>query len=188
MNSTDVIRITLPALCFKGLVALPNNELKVELTRTDSARTIKEIMDSEDKLLVVLSKKHFVSTPENATEFNNIGVVGKIVAYTEVGNIRRIVIKTIVRCEVESYIDLDPVIRVNVVTRPSFSTEQAKELACVRLLVQELDQSSRGLFKQNPEVIKKVSDGITPEILTDLFAHNLNLDYNKRLQYLYCKR
>lgn len=184
MNSTDVIRITLPALCFKGLVALPNNELKVELTRTDSARTIKEIMDSEDKLLVVLSKKHFVSTPENATEFNNIGVVGKIVAYTEVGNIRRIVIKTIVRCEVESYIDLDPVIRVNVVTRPSFSTEQAKELACVRLLVQELDQSSRGLFKQNPEVIKKVSDGITPEILTDLFAHNLNLDYNKRLQYL----
>ena len=70
------------------------------------------------------------------------------------------------------------------VTRPSFSTEQAKELACVRLLVQELDQSSRGLFKQNPEVIKKVSDGITPEILTDLFAHNLNLDYNKRLQYL----
>ena len=56
MNSTEVIQMTLPALCFKGMVVLPNNEIKIELGRADSARTIKEIMDSEDKLLVVLSK------------------------------------------------------------------------------------------------------------------------------------
>ena len=47
MNSTEVIQMTLPALCFKGMVVLPNNEIKVELGRADSARTIKEIMDSE---------------------------------------------------------------------------------------------------------------------------------------------
>jgi len=184
MNSTDVSQMILPALCFKGLVPLPHNELKVELGRSDSAKTIKEIMDSEDKLLVVLSKKQFISTLENENQFNEIGVVGKVIAYTEVGNIRRIVIKTIVRCEINSYTDLDPVIRVNVTTKPSFSTAQAKELACIRLLVQELDQNTRGLFKQNPDVIKKVSEGITPEVLTDLFAHNLNLDFNKKLQYL----
>ena len=184
MNSTDVIQMTLPALCFKGMVVLPNNEIRVELNRSDSARTIKEIMDTEDKLLVVLSKKHFVASMDNKTDFNEIGVVGKITAYTETAGTRRIAIKTIVRCEVNSYIEYDPVIRVNVTTKPSFSTSQAKELACVRLLVQELDQSAKSLFKQNPEVIKKVSDGITPEILTDLFAHNLNLDFNKRLQYL----
>jgi len=170
MNSTDVSQMILPALCFKGLVPLPHNELKVELGRSDSAKTIKEIMDSEDKLLVVLSKKQFISTLENENQFNEIGVVGKVIAYTEVGNIRRIVIKTIVRCEINSYTDLDPVIRVNVTTKPSFSTAQAKELACIRLLVQELDQNTRGLFKQNPDVIKKVSEGITPEVLTDLFV------------------
>lgn len=184
MNSTDVIQMTLPALCFKGMVVLPNNEIRVELGRSDSARTIKEIMDTEDKLLVVLSKKQFLSSNDNKTEFNNIGVVGKIIAYTETSTTRRIAIKTIVRCNVDSFIETDPVIRVNITTKPSFSTSHTKELACVRLLVQELDQNARGLFKQNPEIIKKVSDGITPEILTDLFAHNLNLDYNKRLQYL----
>ena len=179
MNSTDVIQMTLPALCFKGMVVLPNNEIRVELTRSDSARTIKEIMDTEDKLLVVLSKKHFISAPDIKTDFNDIAVIGKIIAHTETAGTRRLAIKTIVRCEVNSYMEYDPVIRVNVTTKPSYSTSQTKELACVRLLVQELDQNSKNLFKQNPDVIKKVSDGITPEILTDLFAHNLNLDFNK---------
>jgi ATP-dependent Lon protease len=184
MNSTEVVQMTLPALCFKGLVALPNNEIRVELARNDSARTIKEIMDTEDKMLVVLSKNKFLASGQDQVDFNNIGVIGKIIAYTEVGNIRRIVIKTIVRCQVDSYLDIDPIIRVSVTTKPSYSTSQTKELACVRLLVQELDQNARNLFKQNPDVIKKISDGITPEILTDLFAHNLNLDFNKKLLYL----
>ena len=184
MNSTEVVQMTLPALCFKGLVALPNNEIRVELARNDSARTIKEIMDTEDKMLVVLSKNKFLASGQDQVDFNNIGVIGKIIAYTEVGNIRRIVIKTIVRCQIDSYLDIDPIIRVSVTTKPSYSTSQTKELACVRLLVQELDQNARNLFKQNPDVIKKISDGITPEILTDLFAHNLNLDFNKKLQYL----
>ena len=70
MNSTEVIQMTLPALCFKGMVVLPNNEIKVELGRADSARTIKEIMDSEDKLLVVLSKERFVNHNEDKTNFN----------------------------------------------------------------------------------------------------------------------
>ena len=184
MNSTEVIQMTLPALCFKGMVVLPNNEIKVELGRTDSARTIKEIMDSEDKLLVVLSKEHFVSHNEDKTNFNKIATVGKVVAHTENGATRRLVIKTIVRCEIDTILSYEPVITVSFTTKPSTSSSQTKELACVRLLVQELDNNARNLFKHNPEVIKKVTEGITPEILTDLFAHNLNLDFNKKLLYL----
>ena len=184
MNSTEVIQMTLPALCFKGMVVLPNNEIKVELGRTDSARTIKEIMDSEDKLLVVLSKERFVSSNEDKTNFNKIATVGKVVAHTENGTTRRLVIKTIVRCEIDTILSYEPVITVSFTTKPSTSSSQTKELACVRLLVQELDNNARNLFKHNPEVIKKVTEGITPEILTDLFAHNLNLDFNKKLLYL----
>ena len=184
MNSTEVIQMTLPALCFKGMVVLPNNEIKVELGRTDSARTIKEIMDSEDKLLVVLSKERFVSSNEDKTNFNKIATVGKVVAHTENGATRRLVIKTIVRCEIDTILSYEPVITVSFTTKPSTSSSQTKELACVRLLVQELDNNARNLFKHNPEVIKKVTEGITPEILTDLFAHNLNLDFNKKLLYL----
>lgn len=183
MNSVDIIELTLPALCFRGLVPLPNNEMKVELSRVDSARTIKEIMNSQDKLLVLLAKKQFLPSAENSN-YNEIGVIGKIVACTEVGSLKRLVIKTIVRCQINSFIEYSPIIRVNVTTKPSVSTSHTRELACVRLFLQELDQNARALFKSNPEIIKQVSDGVTPEILTDLFAYNLNLEYNKKLSYL----
>ncbi len=184
MNSTDQIQITLPALCFRGLVPLPHNELKVELAKNDSSLTIKEIMDSQDKLLVVLAKKDFANNIDTTDNFNNIAVVGKITAYTETSTVKRMVIKTIIRCEINQFVTADPIIRVDVNTKPSVSTSSTRELACVRLLIQELEQNTRNLFKNNPEVIKKVSEGITPEILTDMFANALNLDFNKKLKYL----
>ena len=184
MNSTEQTQMTLPALCFRGLVPLPNNDIKVELARSDSARTLKEIMESQDKLFVMLAKKDFLINKDNANHFNKIGVVAKISALTEVGGLKRLAIRTIVRCEIDSYEELDPIIKVNVTTKPSTSSSQTRELACIRLLIPELDQKTKALFKGNPEVISKVSDGITPEVLTDLFAYNLNLDYNKKLAYL----
>lgn len=184
MNSTEQTQMTLPALCFRGLVPLPNNDIKVELARSDSARTLKEIMESQDKLFVMLAKKDFLMNKDNANHFNKIGVVAKITALTEVGGLKRLAIRTIVRCEIDSYEELDPIIKVNVTTKPSTSSSQTRELACIRLLIPELDQRTKALFKGNPEVISKVSDGITPEVLTDLFAYNLNLDYNKKLAYL----
>ena len=184
MNSTEQTQMTLPALCFRGLVPLPNNDIKVELARSDSARTLKEIMESQDKLFVMLAKKDFLTNKDNANHFNKIGVVAKISALTEVGGLKRLAIRTIVRCEIDSYEELDPIIKVNVTTKPSTSSSQTRELACIRLLIPELDQKTKALFKGNPEVISKVSDGITPEVLTDLFAYNLNLDYNKKLAYL----
>lgn len=184
MNSTEQMQITLPALCFRGLVPLPHNELKVELTKNDSANTIKEVMQSSDKLLVLLVKKQFLSNNDDVSSFNNIAVVGKIMALTETNTTRRLVIKTIVRCEINAFVDGDPVMHVNVITKPSISTSTTRELASVRLLVQELDTKTKNLFKGNTDIISKVSEGVTPEILTDIFAHNLNLDYNAKMKYL----
>ena len=147
MNSTEQTQMTLPALCFRGLVPLPNNDIKVELARSDSARTLKEIMESQDKLFVMLAKKDFLINKDNANHFNKIGVVAKISALTEVGGLKRLAIRTIVRCEIDSYEELDPIIKVNVTTKPSTSSSQTRELACIRLLIPELDQKTKALFK-----------------------------------------
>lgn len=184
MNSSDIIQITLPALCYRGLVPLPHNELKIEMAKNDSARTIKEVMQSPDKLIVLLAKKEFLSNVDTIENFNNIAVIGKIVALTDAGTSQRLVIKTIVRCQIDSFLEVEPIMHVTVTTKPSVSTSTTRELACVRLLVQELDPKTKNLFKTNTDLISKVSEGVTPEILTDMFAHNLNLDYNTRLKYL----
>lgn len=184
MNSIDVQNMILPALCYRGLVPLPFNEIKIEMPKMESQLAIKEVMETNDKLIVLLAKKEFLNAGNSSEHYNSIGVVGKITAITEVGTMQRIVIKTIVRCQVQEFLSITPLIRVNIVTKPSTSSDQTKELACVRLLIQELDQKAQSLFKGKPEVIAKVSEGVTPELLTDVFAFNLPLDYNSKLRYL----
>ena len=184
MNSIDIVNMTLPALSYRGLVALPNNELRLEMAKIDTHLTVKEVMESPDKLVCILIKKEFLNIGKDPESFNNIAVIGKITSVTEQLNMQRLAIKTIVRCEVLEFVSTSPVMRVSVVTKPSTSTSQSKELACVRLLVQELDQKAQSLFKGKPELISKISEGVTPELLTDIFAFNLPLDYNTKLKYL----
>ena len=147
MNSIDVVSMTLPAISYRGLVPLPNNEVRIELPKIDTHLTIKEVMESPDKLVCILVKKEFLNIGKNPENFNEIAVVGKIIAVTEVANMQRLVIKTIVRCEVLEFVTITPVMKVSIVTKPSVSTSQTKELACVRLLVQELDHKAQSLFK-----------------------------------------
>ena len=184
MNSIDVINITLPALTYRGLVPFPHNEIKIEMPRLESHLTVKEVMESNDKLVCLLVRKEFLNPSKDLELFNNIAIVGKITAVSDLASIQRIVVKTIVRCEILEYVTTGPIMRVSVVTKPSTSSSQTKELACIRLLVQELDQKAQGLFKGKPELISKVSEGVTPEILTDIFAFNLPLDYKTKLNYL----
>lgn len=183
MNSVDIINITLPAISFRGLVPLPYNDIKVEVSKVDQM-VIKEVMNSKDKLLVIMAKKDFLSSSTKPDDMNDIAVIGKITLVNHINGIQTIVIKTIVRCEIISFVSTTPYLEVAVVTKPSESTDSTKELACVRLLVQELDQKTQAIFKGRPDVIAKVSEGVTPEILTDVFAFNLPLDYNSKLKYL----
>lgn len=184
MNNTDIVNITLPAIHSRGLVPLPSNEIRIEALKAETHLLVKEVMESPDKLIVLLTKAQFLSSSMKPTDFNNIAVVGKITSVSEVGTIQRILIKTIVRCEILEFESLTPFVKVKVETRPSFSSSQTKELACVRLLVQELDQKTQLLFKGKPDVLSKVTEGVTPDILTDVFAYNLQLDYNSKLKYL----
>lgn len=183
MNSTDVVTITLPAICYRGLVPLPYNDIKLEVSKADQL-AIKEVLNSKDKLIMVLAKKDFLSPSMKPDDINDIAVIGKVTYVNQVGGMQQVTISTIVRCEIISFVKTTPYFEVTAVTKPSESSDSTKELACVRLLVQELDQRSQALFKGKPDVIAKVSEGLTPERLTDLFAFNLPLDYTSKLRYL----
>ena len=183
MNSTDVVTITLPAVCYRGLVPLPYNDIKIETSKADIL-AIKEVLNSKDKLMILLAKKDFLNSSMAPDDINDIAVIGKIELVNQTGGVQTIIVHTIVRCEIVSFVKTSPYFEVTAVTKPSESSDSTKELACVRLLVEELDQRSQAIFKGKPNVIAKVSEGLTPDRLTDLFAYNLPLDYTTKLRYL----
>lgn len=184
MNFIESKIMTLPAVCFRGIVPLPNNDIKIDVPKGQMQSAVQNALTTKDRLIVVLVKKDFMTNTMQPQDMNNIAVLGRITYINEVSGISKIVINTIVRCEVLEYISVSPFFLLSVCTKQSESSDSSKELASIRMLVREMDSKSQLIFKGRPDIITKVSEGVTPEILTDLFAFNLPLDYNKKLKYL----
>ena len=174
----------LPAMAVRGLVPLPNNEIRLEVGRTESLQALKEA--SEHKNYIVLLFFTGVAD-EEATETNvyKKGVVAQIVYDMPVlKNIHKVKLNGIVRCEVKNFIQTEPFMKVEFETIPAESEDIDEELAAVRLLIEELKTDSRHLFQNNQDLINTISKGVTADRLSDLLAYNLPFDLSSKLKYL----
>lgn len=183
INDTTVLTITLPAIAVRGLIPLPNNEMKLDVGRNDSKLAIKEALE-QDKLIVLLVQKNLTAEKVKPSDLENMGVVARVVSNTELGAIQKVKVEGIIRCEVIEYNTVVPFMRTTVLTKPYESNDISAEVACVRMLVGELEHGGAKIFKGNPELIKKISTGVTADKLCDLIAFNLPLEYNLKLRYL----
>ena len=184
VNDTSVVNVILPAMAVRGIVPLPNNEIKLDVGREDSLLAIKDALTSQDKEIILLVQKNFNKDKFNPEDLYKIGVICSIISNNALNGITKLVVKGIVRCEVIDFVSVLPFMKVSVVTKPYETTDINAEIACVRMLVKELEQVGPRLFKGNPSLIKQVSSGVTADKLCDLIAFNLPLEFNLKLRYL----
>lgn len=174
----------LPAMAVRGIVPLPNNEIKLEVGRPESLAALKEA--TQNKNYIVLLFFNGVSD-EEATQENlfKTGVVAQVVYdMPVVNNIHKVKLNGIVRCEINEFIQMGPSMRVDFTTLPATSENLDEELAAVRLLIDELKSDNRTLFQNNQDLINTISKGVTADKLSDLLAFNLPFDLNSKLKYL----
>ena len=172
----------LPAMAVRGIVPLPNNEIKLEVGRPESLLALQEA-SKFNNYIVLLFFTGEAEEPANEENVHKRGVIAQIVYDMPViNNIHKVKLNGIVRCEVRNFVQISPYMHVDVVTLPA-ETEN-KELAAVRLLSEELKSNSRNLLKNNPELVNTISKGVTADRLSDLLAYNLPFDLNSKLKYL----
>lgn len=176
-------RATLPAMAVRGIVPLPNNEIKLEVGRDESLAALKEAAQYKNYIVLLFLND---ANDAEATEENVLrhGVVAQIVYdMPVVKNIHKVKLNGIIRCEVNEFLDFKPFIQVDVTTLPSVSENMDEELAAVRLLVEEMKKDA-ALLNNNQDLINTISKGVTADKLTDLLAFHLNLDINHKIKYL----
>lgn len=176
-------RATLPAMAVRGIVPLPNNEIKLEVGRDESLAALKEAAQYKNYIVLLFlnDANDAEATKENVLRH---GVVAQIVYdMPVVKNIHKVKLNGIIRCEVNEFMDFHPFIQVDITTLPSVSENMDEELAAVRLLVEEMKKDA-ALLNNNQDLINTISKGVTADKLTDLLAFHLNLDINHKIKYL----
>lgn len=173
----------LPAMAVKGIVPLPNNEIRLDVGRPESIAALKEAMQ-QDKYIALFVQKNPTANEINPDELYKEGLIAKIVY--EMGNapVHKVKLLGVVRCMVLEFVQKTPFLLASVATVPIINDEVEKELAYVRLLISELEQDGAKLFEGRPELSGIISQGVTADKLTDVLAYNLPLDFNAKLRYL----
>ena len=181
INNETVVQMRLNAILINGIVPLPNNELKINVESEASLNAIKAAMD-DNRFIVLLCPK----TPEvkSTNDISEHAAVAKVVYNMDAAGSSRLKVNVITRCDILNYFQIEPFYQVDFVTKPAVSEDVNTELACVRLLINEIEANGKALISGNNELITKITAGITADKLADLLAFSLPLSVNRKLEYL----
>ena len=183
-TSKEKIQAQLPAVHLRGIVPLPNNEIRCEISDEAGIKALKEAEQYQNHIVLLVPKNPTIS--KFMTENNNeVGIVAKVMINMNIpNNIRRVKFQGIVRCSINEVLLTTPNILVDFETLPATTADKDKELPLINLVANELtDENSKFSF-ENKAVIESLSKGLTSDALADVLAFNLKNDYNAKLRYL----
>jgi ATP-dependent Lon protease len=181
-NQTLVSGI-LPAIAIRGRVPLPNNEIRIDVARKESILALKEAASGNKYIVLFVQDDHNQENP-GAENVNKNGIIAKIIYNMEGPNLQKVKLLGIVRCKLIEFTSVEPYWNASVVSVPVESDDLDKELAYVRLLIEELQTNSKTLIEGNTELANIIPHGVTADKLTDVLAYHLPLDLNTKMKYL----
>lgn len=183
-TSTEKIQAKLPAINLRGIVPLPNNEIRCEISDETGIKALKEA-EQYQNYVVLLVPKNPTLTKFSVENNNEMAVVAKVLINMNVpNNIRRVKFQGIVRCKVREILQSVPHILVDFETMPSTINEPDKEYPLLNLVANELTAENNKFSFENKSTIETLSKGLTSDQLADILAYNLKNDYNAKIRYL----
>jgi len=182
-SNQTMINAMLPVLIVRGKIPLPNNEIRLDLGRKEAILALKAAAESKKYVVLFVQIDHNVEVPA-IDNIHKTGVVAKIIYDMESQGLHKVKLLGIVRCNLLDITETDPYWTANVVTVPMVNDDLDKELAYVRLLIEELQTDAVRIFDGNSELANIVAQGVTADKLTDVLAYSLPFDLNTKLKYL----
>lgn len=175
----------LPAVPVRGVIFLPNSDVRVEVGRDFSKNAVFESETNRDGYVVLL----FQNNPEiPEPEFSDlipVGLLARISVKIKLPNGNfKIKFEPISRVQINDIITKDPFYLVdftNLVLKPENLDE---EQVLLKMVTKEVVENAQFLFRDSKKVLDSMQGGITSDKLCDLIASELRISENERAKYL----
>lgn len=180
-----MIKTNLPVILLKGLILLPNQEVRVELSNPISKKVINiSKLYHDDEVLIVCPIDTLEERPDTS-DLPKIGVTGKIRSCIELPNgSSRVVISGIERVKVYSYVNYsneEDVLESIVTPIVRAETDEIEETAVLRKLMSELDNYINTCSNVSNSILSQIKGIIDLDKITDIIANFLPLNFEKKI-------
>lgn len=180
----EIQELTLPAIPIRGLVVLPNNEIRLEVGREQSVLALED-SDRFDGHIVLINQQDPLIDNPTADDLLKVGIVCKILMKIKQpsGNYK-IKVKALVRADIVEYVQTTPFFFTEIRTLPTISSDANKEMALIRMLINAVIENGELLFANPKEVVASIQGNTTADRITDIVAYTLRISENDKLKYI----
>ncbi len=180
-----MIKTNLPVILLKGLILLPNQEVRVELTNPITKKIVNiSKLYHDDEVLIVCPLNTLEENPD-INDLPNVGVTGKIRSYIELPNGgSRVVISGIERVKVYNYVNYsneDDILESIVTPVSKIETDEIEETAILRKLMVELDNYINSSPNISNSIMSQIKGIVDLDKLTDIISNFIPLSFEKKL-------
>ena len=181
------MKTNLPVILLRGLVLLPNNEIRLEFDNDESKNIIDVAELFHDKHILVTSHKNYLEEVTNKSDLSEIGVVSKITHRIELPNGKtRVVIKGESRAQVFEYLNVNSNdILESIITKiEEEKVDEQDEKMLVRKLYHDLEKYVNLVPYMSNSILNHIKNVKDLNILTDIIAPELPITVERLIDYV----
>ena len=181
-----MIKENLPVIILKGIILLPNNEIRLEFDNTNSNVIDIAEMFHDNEILIVNQNNPLEETPDKS-DLPKIGVIGKITHKVELPNGKtRIIIKGIKRANIHEYLNHSADVIESIVSETSFKKiDEDVEEVTIKKIYQEVERYIKSVPYISNSVISLIMNVTELDKMTDIIACQIPISIERKKDYLF---
>ena len=182
-------KINLPVILLRGIVLLPNNDIRLEFDNDTSKNIIDVAELFHDNKVLVVSQFDPLEEAPNVKELPKIGVIGKIVHKIELPNGKvRVIISGLYRGHIHDYLNINRTSEIleSIVSKNETETlDDKEETVLVRKVYREIESYIKNVPYMSNNVLSLITNIDNLDKMTDIIASQLPINLIRMQEYLY---
>ena len=175
---------TLPVLPVRGVISLPNTEIRLEIGRPQSIEALEVCEEYSNYVILVSQVDPNVEVPQSE-DLLQYGTIAKVTMKIKLPNGHyKVKFNTLTRVEIQEYTQLEPYFMATVQTMPSTPLQEEQEIAIMRLLKEAVVEHGSSLFVHPNDVKELVESATNADQATDIVAFYLRISEEEKVKYL----
>ena len=168
MNKENWTRV--PVVCTRGIVVFPGQDVMIEVGRQKSINAVNEAAASYDsKVWIVCQNDIMVDSPTEANLYK-VGTLSTIKIVRRKEGFMRVTFSGVQRATLKNLDDTSAIMMADVEPMEDVLGDPVEEEALVKQIISSFEKLSNLSASFPPEVVARLTKGVSAEMLTDQFA------------------
>lgn len=180
----DKVELSIPAVCTRGVIIFPGQEITIDVGRPKSLAAIEEANNYFDGHVWVVSQREVFIEDPREIDLYEVGTLCRVKTVKNKEGYKVVTFEGLERARLVHFSDNDTMVFVTVEPMKDISTNAQEELALVRSIAKEFEGLNIQNTKVPAEIIRQLTVGVSATQLADQIAQYFPLPIDRRQKLL----